>query len=725
MPVAKYMTIPALLKDLQVYQGLTFITFGIQLWEHLLTLHFEWEVYSGKLPWKHGMIAYMLIRYATWTSLIPTMINICTTNAPIDCQGSLNAILIGLCTAVIFTSLVFIIRCIAVWNKNVWVLTLLGSLWTAEAVMQLTSPSRMKSEWINGACQTSFTTSSWKFNFAYLLVEVTDIATFALAAWKLRDMRSMGLGKVLFQQSVSYIGISTLLNTVCLILIYLNLNPVLSYLMSPFTMTISGILACRSFRDLQLAGHQSNPELCFMNAHSITWTSATRHSDPSRTQQREQQQQSQTQVSTHCGAIGRQAQSVIESRHGDVDADDAAVLDSINKQRLCGCKYRPASLVVEHHDVVDQHDCDPSTRQRGDSRQSYHRRLGKSKSDWLQRSGLGGTTTTTTSLPRPATAPMEKDVEHDMTTTGIGTTSFLGFLLDEERAGFHQQEVQRKARKDADIILSSSGTTIGGQEDVKGDIATHKAISNSSSTTSHRMLKHAASTCTSLHESKKQWRKPIPNDQVDHQHDHEHEREEIFMDDDGDDDFHPQTAFSQQKDRERHSSSSFLTFPEAEYDFQMDDNGSLTVHSQFEHLSSDTSARKASLPRSLSLTTTFGRQYTTQQQMTSSPIARATSPTNGPILSFDDPLLMTSNPSPIRALPSLPPPPRRSNTSNNTTAKESSSASACHGSACQGSGSERRLRSLGASPVQSHRSTFIDHPEFAQDGDATSNFVQH
>lgn len=128
--------------------------------------------------------------------------------------------------------------------------------------MQLTSPFRMRSRWIQGACQTWFTTTAWRFNFAYLLAECTDIVTFALAAWKLRDVRTMGVGKVLFQQSVIYIGISTALNTICLVLIYLDLSPVLSYLCSPFAMTISGILG------------ESGDEAYESGAHATTTDSA-------------------------------------------------------------------------------------------------------------------------------------------------------------------------------------------------------------------------------------------------------------------------------------------------------------------------------------------------------------------------------------------------------------------------------------------------------------------
>lgn len=114
---SKYMQMNELLQDLQIYQGLTYITLGIQFWEHVLTLRFEWQIYRGRLPWRHGMIAYVIIRYSTWASLIPTLINICA-RKPIDCQASLDALLVTLSTAVIMTSLIFIIRCIAVWNKN-------------------------------------------------------------------------------------------------------------------------------------------------------------------------------------------------------------------------------------------------------------------------------------------------------------------------------------------------------------------------------------------------------------------------------------------------------------------------------------------------------------------------------------------------------------------------------------------------------------------------------
>lgn len=82
-----------------------------------MTLPFEWNVYRGRLPRRYGMIAYLIIRYGTWASLIPTLINIWV-HAPIDCEASLIALLLPFSLSTISTSLIFILRCIAVYRKN-------------------------------------------------------------------------------------------------------------------------------------------------------------------------------------------------------------------------------------------------------------------------------------------------------------------------------------------------------------------------------------------------------------------------------------------------------------------------------------------------------------------------------------------------------------------------------------------------------------------------------
>lgn len=188
---------------------------------------------------------------------------------PINCEASLLAILITLSLSTMATSLIFIVRCIAVWQKNGecvvgrLVLTaqhltsmivlsstgpgiiaaLLASLWLTTAGIHFSSPTRIHSTFVNNLCVTEYTAPMWKFNLAYLFVEITDLVTFVLSAYRLRRMHgTTGLSRILFQQSVLYVGVSTVLNTICLAFIYADFNAIMAYMVSPFAMTTSGIL---------------------------------------------------------------------------------------------------------------------------------------------------------------------------------------------------------------------------------------------------------------------------------------------------------------------------------------------------------------------------------------------------------------------------------------------------------------------------------------------------
>lgn len=103
--------------ELQVYQGMVYALLGLQFWEHMLTFEFELAIFTGRAKWRHGMLAYLIIRYSTWASLIPMMINI-NSKSYIHCEASLIALLIPFSFATMTTSLMFVIRCIAVWEKN-------------------------------------------------------------------------------------------------------------------------------------------------------------------------------------------------------------------------------------------------------------------------------------------------------------------------------------------------------------------------------------------------------------------------------------------------------------------------------------------------------------------------------------------------------------------------------------------------------------------------------
>lgn len=229
--------------ELKIYQNIAAALLGIHFWEHLISLRFEWEVYSRKIRWRHGMIAYLLIRLATWATLIPLLLNINATKKNISCEASLIALLIPFSVVVVTTSLIFVVRCIAVWERNRYVTAVVLGLWLTEAALHFSSAARIHSSFVGGSCATYFIRPMWEYNLANLFVLLTDLVSFVLMVYRLRHLLSTArIGRLLFQQSVIYVGTVSALNVASMVLFYRALTPLLGYIGSPIAMVISGIL---------------------------------------------------------------------------------------------------------------------------------------------------------------------------------------------------------------------------------------------------------------------------------------------------------------------------------------------------------------------------------------------------------------------------------------------------------------------------------------------------
>ncbi|KAH9970985.1 hypothetical protein BGW80DRAFT_519849 [Lactifluus volemus] len=59
---------------------------GLYIWEYLTTLDFEWQVYTGRRPWKWPYFAYIATRTLTLTSIIISLV-IFDITREVDCHG--------------------------------------------------------------------------------------------------------------------------------------------------------------------------------------------------------------------------------------------------------------------------------------------------------------------------------------------------------------------------------------------------------------------------------------------------------------------------------------------------------------------------------------------------------------------------------------------------------------------------------------------------------------
>ncbi|PWN29912.1 hypothetical protein BDZ90DRAFT_257026 [Jaminaea rosea] len=348
--------------ELQIYQGMVYSLVGIQFWEHMLTFEFEIAIFTGRAKWRHGMLAYLIIRYSTWAALIPMAININSTR-PIRCEASLIALLIPFSLSTMTTSLMFVVRCIAVWEKNAFVICLLVPLWATEAALLLSSPARIHSTWTGHLCLTFFTRPMWEYNLAYLFVEIVDIFTFILTAWRLRTIKNVGIGRILFQQSVAYVFVATVLNTVCLALFYLALNPLMGYICTPMAMTLSGILACRAFRDLQRSTHKPERSFDGPDLNNSAWPPLSPDDEESAPVESEPQKHERG----YSKELKHTATSTKHAHHSS-GASMTAFRSGCGSHEYSRRRATPHQTLAERGRQLGQRD----------------------KEDWLSKSGLGG-----------------------------------------------------------------------------------------------------------------------------------------------------------------------------------------------------------------------------------------------------------------------------------------------------------------------------------------------
>jgi len=222
---------------------------GIYIWEWVSTVQFEWEVLTGRRRFRWSFVAYELCRTLCLASII-TMLAGFDLTYQFNCEVWFRAVLVFSYFGIAFSSLLILLRGVAIWGRSLGVLIFTAAIWFCNFGFALYSVTQGAIEWvpaINACVMTKTERFRWGITVNFIVEEILLIVMFAGV---LNKRNTTGLWRVLYIQGLSWIFVASLSEVLPSAFSWLNINDGWNLMFQTPHMVIIVIMATRVYRDL-------------------------------------------------------------------------------------------------------------------------------------------------------------------------------------------------------------------------------------------------------------------------------------------------------------------------------------------------------------------------------------------------------------------------------------------------------------------------------------------
>jgi len=234
------------------------------MWEFFSTLDYEWSVIRGRRPYRWTIWIYSLTRVATLVAAALNLIGL-DVSTPIHCQIWVTFNFSFAYIALACSSLLVVLRVIAIWNVNKAIVALAVSVWGANVSFLSEGAARIRSGWDNqqNCCVIRDAESNKPTMIVMLATDVILLLTMFVGLIRLlgRGGGTFELGRLLWRQGVIWLvlGIAAELTPVMFICLFLNDALNIMFLMPALlTMSIAATRMYRSLSDVMISTDTTN-----------------------------------------------------------------------------------------------------------------------------------------------------------------------------------------------------------------------------------------------------------------------------------------------------------------------------------------------------------------------------------------------------------------------------------------------------------------------------------
>ncbi|KAH9970946.1 hypothetical protein BGW80DRAFT_517298 [Lactifluus volemus] len=237
------------LESYDIYLKVLHTFAGLYIWEYLTTFGFEWNIYTGKRPWRWSYIPYIATRLLCLTSLIIGIVGV-NLKRPFDCDAWLRGIVITAWPAGGGASFLLLLRAVAIWSMDRRVVVFATLAWLSGFSASLFAITRGHSKW-SSLIKTCSLIGTDEYRWSMLtafVVNVTLLGTMIVGVIHKRlDTR---LWKLLYYQGLFWISAAIFTEVPGVVMPFLNINEPWDVMFQAPLLVVVVIASSRSYRDL-------------------------------------------------------------------------------------------------------------------------------------------------------------------------------------------------------------------------------------------------------------------------------------------------------------------------------------------------------------------------------------------------------------------------------------------------------------------------------------------
>ncbi|KAH9979678.1 hypothetical protein BJV74DRAFT_858047 [Russula compacta] len=224
------------------------------LWEFVISLDYVWSVVQGRRPYRRMIWSYSITRFAALMAVILDLafINITTQT---NCQLWITFLCLFAHFAIAFSSLLFYVRIIYIWNRKKLVVILISIVFWNNVSFLIQGVARIQAQWNSeqNICVVNNMRSIASTVISTLVTHLTLLLAMLFGLLRLRPSGggALELIRMLWKQGVIPLLFATMVHIKLLVFVFLNLNEAFNFMLfMPSVITMS-IAATRMYRSLE------------------------------------------------------------------------------------------------------------------------------------------------------------------------------------------------------------------------------------------------------------------------------------------------------------------------------------------------------------------------------------------------------------------------------------------------------------------------------------------